>query len=38
MRRLAHLYNHFKKRKEEISFFSSCDQNNSADVFLREKL
>ena len=36
MRRLGHLYNHFKKHKKEISFFSSCDQNNSADIFLRE--
>ena len=36
MRRLDHLYNHFKKLKEEISFFSSCDQNNLADMFLRE--
>ena len=36
MRRLGHLYNYFRKRKEEISFFSSCDQNNSADMVLRE--
>ena len=36
MRRLGHLYNHFKKHKKEISFFSSYDQNNSADIFLRE--
>ena len=36
MRRLGHMYNHFKKLKEEISFFSSCDQNNLADMFLRE--
>ena len=35
MRKLGHLYNHFKKRKEEISFFSSSDQNNSTDMFLR---
>ena len=36
MRRLGHLYNPFKKRKEEISFFSSSDQNNSTNMFLRE--
>ena len=36
IRRLGHLYNHFKKHKKEISFLSSCDQNNSADIFLRE--
>ena len=36
IRRLGHLYNHFKKHKKEISFCSSCDQNNSADIFLRE--